>query len=71
VFERGVETRGVPGREQLLGVGGAAFPTQTFGHPQLNIQETVIGAGVAVSAISGRSCVCRVQRLHAFYLTRK
>ena len=63
-LERGVEAGGVAEGEQHLGVGGAAGAAQLLGHPQVEVEDAVVAAGVAVAAVPGGEGGRGVQNVH-------
>ena len=63
-LERRVEARGVARGEQLLGVGGTAGAAHLDGDPDVDVEEPVVGGGVAVAALTRGGGVRGVQRLH-------
>src|SRR5690348_5008253 len=63
-LERGMETSRVPGREEHLGVGGAAGPAHLPRNPHVDVKDAVLAAGVAVAAVPGGMGGSGVQNLH-------
>src|SRR4029453_3739280 len=53
VAQGGVEAGRVAGGEQLLGVGGAAAAAELLRDRQVDLEQAVVGAGVAGAAVPG------------------
>src|SRR3984957_5806303 len=63
-LERGMEAGGVAGREQHLGVRGAACATHLLGDPHVDVEDAILAAGMAVAAVAGGMGGGRVQDVH-------